>query len=197
MEEPHSAAIRVILIGSRTLIRSGLGALLRGQPHIRLTGEFAAPPDRTFGDVFIWDVGAEQPHPPPIPFIAPLAGPDHARAWLDAGASGLVLETSPLEELLDAIRQVARGETYLPRDLAQDFVASLAFTEISHNTPIEPLTDREREVVRLLAQGLSNKDIAQRLHLNVRTVEGHLANVYGKLQVKSRTEAALWAVQNL
>ncbi len=64
-------------------------------------------------------------------------------------------------------------------------------------TEVEPLTEREREVFRPLAQGLSNKDIAQKLYLSVRTVEGHLANIYGKLHLRSRTEAVLWAAQNL
>ena len=99
--------------------------------------------------------------------------------------------------MLDAIRQVARGESYWPPELAQQVVSSLANTESSRVSLIEPLTDREREVLQLVAQGLSNKDIAQKLYLSVRTVEGHLANIYGKLQVKSRTEAALWAMQNL
>jgi len=76
-------------------------------------------------------------------------------------------------------------------------VASLAARGVPREQPIEPLTDREREVLHLLAQGMSNKDIAQKLYVSVRTVEGHLANIYGKLQIKSRTEAALWATQNL
>lgn len=61
---------------------------------------------------------------------------------------------------------------------------------------IEPLSEREADVLRLLAQGLTNKDIAQTLILSVRTVEAHLRSVYGKLGVRSRTEAALWAVKH-
>ncbi len=68
-------------------------------------------------------------------------------------------------------------------------------TPSQENALPEPLSSREQEVLTLLAQGLSNKEIAQRLYLSVRTVEGHLVNVYGKLGVHSRTEAALYAVR--
>ena len=126
-----------------------------------------------------------------------LASPQNAGAWLDAGARGIVLETSTVEQWLDAIRQVARGDTFLPREVAGQVAASLALAGSSREPPVEPLTGREREVLQLLAQGSSNKEIAQKLYLSVRTIEGHLANIYGKLQVKSRMEAALWALQNL
>ena len=192
----HLLPIRVIIISPRALVRSGLSALVRGQPLIQLVGEFAAPPESSQADVAVWDVGADKPRAQPAPFIALLANSHNARAWLDAGARGIVLETSTVEQMLDAIRQVARGESYWPPELAQQVVSSLANTESSRVSLIEPLTDREREVLQLVAQGLSNKDIAQKLYLSVRTVEGHLANIYGKLQVKSRTEAALWAMHN-
>ena len=197
MPKTRLSPIRVLVISPRVLFRSGLCALLQGQPQIQLTGESSAPSDAAQADVIVWDVEAEKPRVLPTRFIALLPNLQNARAWLDAGAGGIVLESSTVEQWLDAIRQVARGETFLPRELAQQVVASLALTETSHKPPIEPLTEREREVLRLLAQGSSNKDIAQKLYLSVRTVEGHLANIYGKLQVKSRTEAALWAIQNL
>lgn len=147
-------------------------------------------------DVLIWDVAAVEPRPLPVRFLALL--PDHrkARAWLDAGASGILLETSSVEELLDAIRQVFRGETYFPAALTHYVLGIPRPGAPNAQPPVEPLTEREREVLQLLAQGLSNKAIAQKLYVSIRTVEGHLANLYGKLQVKSRTEAALWALQN-
>ena len=197
MTQTRLPLIRVLITSPRALVRSGLSAVLRGQPRIQLVGEFAAPPDIVQADVLVWDVGAAKPRAQPAPFIALLANSHNARTWLDVGARGIVLETSTVEQMLDAIRQVARGESYLPPELAQQIVSSLAKTESSRASLIEPLTDRERKVLQLVAQGLSNKDIAQKLYVSVRTVEGHLANIYGKLQVKSRTEAALWASRNL
>lgn len=192
-----STAIRVLVISPRTLVRAGLGAVLRGQPQIQVVGQVDdahAAADLHF-DVALSDV--KKPLPLPFKFLALLSDPNDARSWLDAGAAGIVLETASVEELLSAIRQVARGETFLSPPIAKQIIASLAARGVPREQPIESLTNREREVLRLLAEGLSNKDIAQRLYLSVRTVEGHLANVYGKLRVRSRTEAALWAIENL
>ncbi|MBI4788893.1 MAG: response regulator transcription factor [Chloroflexi bacterium] len=197
MPQTRLSPIRVLLISRRALIRTGLSALLRGQPQIQVVGELAAPSEMLGADVLVWDAGGEQPRALPARFIALLADLTDARAWLAAGATGIVLETSPIEGLLDAIRQVARGESFLPRDYARQVFSSIPIPESSPEPPTDPLTPREREVLRLLAQGLSNKDIAQKLYLSVRTVEGHLANIYGKLQVKSRTEAAVRASRNL
>ncbi len=191
-----SARIRVHLVSSRTLVRSGLSALLRVQPQIQIAGESKDWSDSAQADLVLWDAHDTNPHPLSIPFLVLLSDGKSARAWLDAGAVGIVLESSQIEELLDAIRQAARAEIYLPPELTNQITAALGKI-LPLPGLIEPLTDREEEVVRLLAQGLSNKSIAQTLYLSVRTIEGHLANVYGKLQVKSRTEAVLWATQNL
>jgi len=117
-------------------------------------------------------------------------------AWLEQGALGCIERNASLPELLNAIRQVAAGEASLPQAIALQLVTRLARQAPpgKSNFP-EPLTDREREALALLAQGLSNKEIAQRLYISVRTVEGHLASVYDKLGVHSRTEAALYAVR--
>ncbi len=191
------ARVRVHLISPRPLIRAGLSALLRAQPQMRLIGASEDWPEAIDADVVLWDAPDESPRSFHALYLVLLSTPESATAWLAAGARGIVLETAPLEQLLDAIRQVARGETFLPPELAQQVITSLARNETPSASLTEPLTDRELEVLNLLAQGMSNKGIAQKLYLSVRTVEGHLANIYGKLQVKSRTEAALWAIQNL
>lgn len=97
---------------------------------------------------------------------------------------------------MSALRQVARGELFLSPPIVQQIVSSVKARTAPSEPDVEPLTDREREVLHLLAQGLGNKDIAQKLYLSVRTVEGHLANIYGKLHVKSRTEAVMWTVEH-
>ncbi len=191
-------SIRVFVASPRTLFRAGLVALLRGQPHIQVVGEtHAIAGNADWGcDVLLWDVGSATPRPVRSRFLVLLSEPHDAQTWLGAGAAGCVLETASVEELLSAIRQVARGEIFLSPPIVHELVSSTVGRE-QPQAEVEPLTEREREVLKLLAQGLSNKDIAQKLYLSVRTVEGHLANIYGKLHLRSRTEAALWAAQKL
>lgn len=116
---------------------------------------------------------------------------------LKAGATGCLSRDESVGELARAIIAAGRGEIVLPPTLALQALTALARGEpIGPADPIEPLTDREVDVLRLLAQGLTNKDIAQTLILSVRTIDAHLRSIYGKLNVRSRTEAALWAARN-
>jgi len=113
-----------------------------------------------------------------------------------AGALGCLSAEVDPPELVRALVAVGRGELVLPPGLAAPVLAQLA----SGRPPLEPrdaLSARETEVVALLARGRTNKDIADELFLSVRTVEAHLRSVYAKLAVRSRTEAALWAVRAL
>ena len=116
---------------------------------------------------------------------------------LKAGATGCLSRDETVGNLARAIIAAGRGEIVLPPGIAMQALTALARGEpIGPEDPIEPLTDREVEVLRLLAQGLTNKDIAQTLILSVRTIDAHLRSIFGKLNVRSRTEAALWAVKH-
>jgi DNA-binding NarL/FixJ family response regulator len=117
---------------------------------------------------------------------------------LRAGVTGCISRDESVADLARAIIAVGRGEIWLPPAIAGRALAALARGESpgGDDTLIEPLTRRETDVLRLLAQGLTNKDIAQTLILSVRTVEAHLRNIFGKLNVGSRTEAALWATRH-
>ncbi len=113
---------------------------------------------------------------------------------LRAGAVGYLPKTVDLGGLLEAIRGVARGESVLPPSIASVVVRYLAGEEgVEEDLP--PLTDRELEVLALVAGGLTNRDIAQQLSISVRTVEAHLTHIYNKLGVCSRTEAVVRAMQ--
>jgi len=114
---------------------------------------------------------------------------------LQAGATGFVSRNDSVGDLVRAIVAAGRGELVLPASIAAGVLTALARGESIGSHPTEALSEREMEVVRLLGQGFTNKDIAQTLILSVRTVEAHLRNIYGKLGVRSRTEAALWAVK--
>jgi len=117
-------------------------------------------------------------------------------ALLQAGASGYILKTADSAELVHAVRAVYRGESALDPAVAQKVVQQL----VSGHPPgapiaVEALTEREVEVLRLAAKGMTNKAIGQTLGISDRTVQGHLANIYGKLNVGSRTEAVTEALK--
>ena len=115
---------------------------------------------------------------------------------LRAGATGILSRDASVGDLARAIIATGRGELTLPPEMASQALVALARGDTKADQPSDPLTERETEVLNLLAQGLTNKDIAQELILSVRTVEAHLRNIFSKLAVGSRTEAALWAVNH-
>ena len=115
---------------------------------------------------------------------------------LQAGIIGVMSRNATLPELTRGLIAAARGEIVLPPSLAARALTALARGEVKAHRQLDFLTEREREVLSLLAEGKTNKDIAQLLFLSVRTIEAHLRNIYGKLDVNSRTEAVLWAVQH-
>ena len=116
---------------------------------------------------------------------------------LENGATGYVLKDEALETLAHAVRAVAQGTSWLSPAVAHQVVRRVAGDETStaESYP-SPLTPRELEVLRLLAQGLDNAAIAQALVVTRRTVQNHVSNIYGKLNVASRTEAALYAIRH-
>jgi DNA-binding NarL/FixJ family response regulator len=117
-------------------------------------------------------------------------------ALLQAGASGYVLKTADSTELVQAVRAVHRGESALDPAVAQKVVQQLTSGRpLGAQTTVETLTDRELEVLRLVARGMTNKAIGRDLGISDRTVQGHLANIYGKLNASSRTEAVTEALK--
>ncbi len=115
---------------------------------------------------------------------------------LQAGATGFIHQNAAVPDLARALIAVGRGEIVLPPDSASQVMLTLARGGGQSERLLDSLTDREKEMLALLAQGSTDKDIAQTLILSVRTVEAHLRNIYGKLQVASRTEATVWAVNH-
>ena len=116
---------------------------------------------------------------------------------LEAGAAGYLLKSVRGHEIVDAIRAVDAGESVLHPSVARKVLNRFASvsSKAQRKKPLELLTDREMEVMRLVTKGLSNKDIADGLSLSVRTVQGHLANIFNKLRVSSRTEAVVHALK--
>ncbi|MFQ5576292.1 MAG: DNA-binding response regulator [Anaerolineae bacterium] len=209
---PVHTPTQLIILASTALYRAAWQALLSDQPHIAVTGVVGdvsqvsrlLQPDQPMA-LFI-DLPLPQPAlAQQLKTTAPGLGLlflvesyelDQILSLLQAGAAGCVSRDESVAELARSIIAVGRGEIALPPSIAARALSALARGEPTGSGLIEPLSERETEVLRLLAQGLTNKDIAQTLILSVRTVEAHLRNIFGKLGVRSRTEAALWAAKH-
>ena len=115
-------------------------------------------------------------------------------AALQAGANGYLLKTAEADEMTGAVRSVYHGQPALAPCIAQKLMAHMADNKQS-NTGVEPVTERERETLQYAALGMTTRGIGLKLAISDRTVQGHLASIYGKLQVGSRTEAVMKALQ--
>ena len=188
--------ITVSVGGGRELDRAGLAALITSLPGLRVVPVDQIPPPQ----VLVWErrTGADELPSVTSDTVILLLTEDEGFESLPKTIAGIISRDESPAALGIAIRQVAGGEQYLSPALAvailQKRQAKSSVTEIQTSV-IESLTDREREILDLVGQGMSNKAIASRLYLSVRTVEGHLASIYLRLSVHSRTEAMLIAVK--
>ena len=190
-----SQAFVTVATGARhRLDRAALTVLIASLPGLLVRPLESYPPPR----VLVWDPGSWPPDGLPSlgPATAPLLVVGEIKASaLPTGVAGLFSKDETPEAFGIAIRQVARGEQYLSPSLALALLHTQDFGAPSPAIDPSTLPAREQEILTLLAQGLSNKAIGARLYLSVRTVEGHLANLYAHLGVHSRTEAVLLAIR--
>lgn len=201
----------VLIFATSNLRRAAWQALLEKQPGLVIYGavgelaELAGSPSPS-PDVILADVPDVQPE-----FVGELRATtsdcgllllvesydlDEIVRLLRAGATGFADHHSSVGDLARSVIAAGRGEIVLPQELATKILLALAQGKVNKKGPSDNLTEREQEVLAYLARGYTNKDIAQALFLSVRTVEAHLHNIYSKLDVASRTEAALWAVNH-
>lgn len=120
---------------------------------------------------------------------------DHAIPALDAGASGYLLKESDPEELILAIKKAVNGETYIHSKITAELMTAMQ-TNKSKQTSLDSLTQREKEVLKEITNGKSNKEIASALYITEKTVKTHVSNILSKLELQDRTQAALFAIRN-
>ena len=201
--------IRVLVADDHTIVRSGVLLLLQAEPDIEVVGEAAdgeeavALVDAVHPDVAVLDVAmprvdgleASQRIKERHPDVAVLAltihdDDEYVVALLEAGASGYMLKDADTEELANAIRAVSGGNGVLHPGVVRA-VLDRVKPERDAAVTDSPLSDRELEVLKLTAEGLSNKEIGERLGVSIWTVQTHLAHVFEKLGTRSRTQAVV------
>jgi DNA-binding NarL/FixJ family response regulator len=202
--------LRVVLVDDHAIVRSGLTAELE-QRRCEVVAEASdvdsavAAIRSTRPDVVLLDVrlpGGGGPavlrqldDPPPTLAISASDERADVVATVTAGATGYLLKTSPIDELVAAVRATAEGQPVFSAELAGHLL-DLDLADHVDDEAWQSLTDRERDVLRLLARGRAYRDIAEELVVSVKTVETHVRNVLHKLQVTNRHEAARWAMQH-
>ena len=205
-------SIRVLIVDDHAVVRSGLRLLLDAEEDIEPVGEAGSARDAVFQaralkpDVILLDVVMPEgsgldalpqlKHENPDTNVLVLSmqdEPRYVREAFAAGASGYVLKEAADTEVVTAVREVAGGGRYVNPELGARLV--VADAEAAKLAEEDPLSDREREVLRLLALGHTNQEIAKRLYISVRTAETHRAHIMQKLRLQSRADLVAYALE--
>jgi two-component system response regulator NreC len=204
--------IRILIADDHAVVRSGLRALLTIDPELEVVGEAESgasamnlaetlSPDLVLLDITLPDesgIKTAQRLKERFPELAVLFLTMHEdegllHEALRTGASGYVIKRAEEEEILQAIHAASRGEIYVHSSMTRALLQQKVTSEHRRGAPVDPLTPRELEVLRLLAKGNTNRQIAGILGLSMRTVENHRANLMGKLALESRVELVNYA----
>jgi DNA-binding NarL/FixJ family response regulator len=209
----HMETVRVLIADDHPLFRKGLRSLLESEPNIEVIGEARtgdeaiAIADTSHPDVILLDlkmpgrsgfeaaraISAISPHIH-ILVVTLFQDDESIFSALRAGARGYVLKDTSEEEMLRAIQAVASGEAIFSPGVASRMLGFFASSREELPQDIfSDLTSREREILELIARGMANTTIAERLYITLKTVRNHVSNIYGKLQVADRAQAVIRA----
>jgi DNA-binding NarL/FixJ family response regulator/predicted Ser/Thr protein kinase len=219
IEPPPSPKIKVLLVDDHAVVRQGLRTFLELQDDMIVTGEAAngleaieqarqVQPDIVLLDLMMPKMGGVEATPQIIAacssarviILTSFGEDDQVIPAIRAGAQGYLLKDIPPQELVQAVREAHQGKAQLHPDVAKKLMSAVAASAIATPAAAPPspesdLTERELEVLRLIAEGLNNHEIAQRLTISEKTVKTHVSNILGKLHVEDRTQAAIYALK--
>lgn len=211
-------AIRVVVADDQVLVRTGLTMILNAQPGIEVVGEATngheavAVAQELRPDVCLFDIrmpgidgveatrrlaGPGVENPLAIVIITTFDLDEYVHGALKAGARGFLLKDAGPELLVQAIHAAANGDALISPDITRRLLTTLAGLERAAppTQPIEPLTEREEEVLLTVARGRTNAEIAAELHITLSTVKTHVAALMTKLGARNRVEVAMWAYE--
>jgi DNA-binding NarL/FixJ family response regulator len=203
--------LKLLLVDDQPLIRRGLKALFKTEPSV----EVIAEAENGYGaieacelalpDVVLMDIRMPQMDgvvatgqlkikfpTVKVLILTTFDDRDYVTQALHQGAAGYLLKDTPLEELIQAIHLVHKGYTQLAPGLAQKLLETVPSSVGPPPLPAPELTPREWEILTLIAQGASNREIAQRLYISEKTVKNHITSLLGRLELRDRTQAAIW-----
>lgn len=208
-----SDTIRILIVDDHPVVRHGLRGMLSLKPGLEVVGEAEDGEEAVLQarllkpDVILLDLMMprkdglaviqalkQEAHPANILVLTSLTGDEKLLAAIEAGVLGCLLKDSSPQELVRAIRDVSRGELALHPAIARKLLRSSP-SSLETGSPHDLLTEREIDVLKLMAQGLSNRDIADKLVISDQTVRGHVSNILEKLQLANRTQAVLYALR--
>jgi len=210
--------VRVVVADDQDLVRTGLTMILDAQPDIEVVGEAADGnaavelAQRLRPDVCLFDIrmpemdgiaatealaGPGVEDPIPIIIITTFDLDEYVYAALKAGARGFLLKDAGPELLMQAIHAAATGDALVAPSVTARLLSTFANVEraLDPPQPIDPLTEREEEVLRQVARGRTNAEIAEDLFISLSTVKTHIASLMTKLQARNRVEIAIWAYE--
>jgi DNA-binding NarL/FixJ family response regulator len=206
--------IRVMIVDDHAVVREGIRTYLELEDRIVLVGEAAngreaaekvraLKPDVVLMDLLMPEMDGiaatraikQQAPDVKVIVLTSFTDDEHIMPAIEAGATGYLLKDVSAEELVKAIQGAYQGQAQLHPEVARRLMEQVRQPR-KREQPGEELTPREREVLRLIAKGMSNKEIARELVMTERTVKGHVSNILGKLNLQDRTQAALYAVRH-
>lgn len=207
--------IRVLLVDDQELVRAGFRIILQSEPGVVVVGEAASGEDavelarQLHPDVICMDVqmpgvdgieatrmlAADPDVSSGILILTTFNRDDYLFDALKAGASGFLLKSASPEQLVEAVQVIARGDALLSPELTRTVIQQFARPAVSTASP-DGLTDRETDVLRLIARGYANAEIAAELFVGEATVKTHVSNLFAKLGVRDRVQAVVFAYEN-
>ena len=207
--------IRVLLAEDHVLMRAGIRALLEALPDVEVVGEASTGPEALTlaeslrPDLVLLDISMPELNGLEVArrlikaeskrriiFLSMHTDAVYVRRALQAGASGYLVKGADVPELSLAIRAVMRGESYLSPAVSNDLIGELRRSDSREATPLELLTPRQREILQLVTEGHSTKDIARRLDLSVKTVEAHRSVLMERLDIHDLPGLVRFAIRH-